>query len=137
MAAPGGVWISKRLMSDLSKCEGLFASTLLREGPPFEHSEESAIGSLLHRAIKEDIAVGSADRTDAPDEVCRAALGKLLEADREFAAPAEAREILGLRAKGLRSVTLLPLGYRDAANDWLLQLKKVRRKREDFILEVK
>jgi nitroreductase len=46
-------------------------------------------------------------------------------------------EILGLKEKGLRSVTLLPLGYRDAANDWLLQLKKVRRPREDFIIEVK
>jgi hypothetical protein len=83
--APGGVSISKRLMSDLSKCEGFFAATLLREGPPFEHSEVSASGSLLHRAIKEDIAVGSADRIDGPDDVCRAALGKLLESDREFA----------------------------------------------------
>jgi nitroreductase / dihydropteridine reductase len=46
-------------------------------------------------------------------------------------------EILGLRAKGLRSVTLLPIGYRDAANDWLLPLKKVRRRREDFVIEVK
>jgi nitroreductase / dihydropteridine reductase len=46
-------------------------------------------------------------------------------------------EILGLRAQGLRSVTLLPLGYRDAANDWLLPLKKVRRPREDFIIEIK
>jgi nitroreductase/dihydropteridine reductase len=35
-------------------------------------------------------------------------------------------EILGLRAKGLRSVVLLPLGYRDAAGDWLVNLKKVR-----------
>lgn len=46
-------------------------------------------------------------------------------------------EILGLRAQGLRSVTLLPLGYRDAANDWLLPLKKVRRPRKDFVIEVK
>lgn len=36
--------------------------------------------------------------------------------------------LLGLRAQGLRSVTLLPLGYRDEKNDWLLALKKVRRK---------
>ena len=45
-------------------------------------------------------------------------------------------ELLGLRAKGLRSVTLLPLGYRDAANDWLLPLKKVRRTRDNFIIEI-
>lgn len=46
-------------------------------------------------------------------------------------------DILGLRAKGLKSVTLLPLGYRDAENDWLLRLKKVRRPKEDFIIEIK
>ncbi len=46
-------------------------------------------------------------------------------------------EILGLRAKGLRSVTILPLGYRDAANDWLASLKKVRRPRDQFVTEVK
>ena len=40
--------------------------------------------------------------------------------------------LLGLRAKGLRSVTMLPLGHRDAANDWLLSLKKVRRAKKDF-----
>ncbi|HCW3115173.1 NAD(P)H-dependent oxidoreductase [Citrobacter amalonaticus] len=36
-------------------------------------------------------------------------------------------EILGLKEKGLRSVVILPLGYRDAATDWLVNLKKVRR----------
>ena len=35
--------------------------------------------------------------------------------------------ILGLREKGLRSVLLMPLGYRDAQADWLLPLKKVRK----------
>ncbi|WP_094461821.1 NAD(P)H-dependent oxidoreductase [Pannonibacter phragmitetus] len=46
-------------------------------------------------------------------------------------------EILGLRAKGMRSVTILPLGYRDEANDWLASLKKVRRPRDQFVIEVK
>ena len=45
--------------------------------------------------------------------------------------------ILGLRDQGLRSVTLLPLGYRDEAQDWLLPLKKVRWSRHDFIIEMK
>ncbi|WP_430612317.1 nitroreductase family protein [Flavobacterium sp. JP2137] len=34
--------------------------------------------------------------------------------------------LLGLEKKGLKSVTLLPLGYRDEENDWLAPLKKVR-----------
>ncbi len=45
-------------------------------------------------------------------------------------------EILNLREKGLRSCVLLPLGYRDAENDWLVNLKKVRKSREDLITEV-
>lgn len=51
--------------------------------------------------------------------------------------PAKLDEILGLREKGLRSVTILPIGYRDAANDWLVNLKKVRRPRDQFVTEVK
>jgi nitroreductase len=46
-------------------------------------------------------------------------------------------EILDLRSRGLRSVAILPLGYREAENDWLVNLKKVRRAREQFITEVK
>lgn len=45
-------------------------------------------------------------------------------------------EILGLKALGLRSVVILPLGYRAEDGDWLVSLKKVRRAREDFITEV-
>jgi len=43
-------------------------------------------------------------------------------------------ELLNLKEKGLRSVTLLPLGYRDAANDWLVNMKKVRTPIADFII---
>ena len=46
-------------------------------------------------------------------------------------------EILGLKAKGLRSVVILPLGYREESGDWLVNLKKVRRPRDQFITEVK
>lgn len=44
-------------------------------------------------------------------------------------------ELLGLKALGLRSTTLLPLGYRDSAGDWLLNLKKVRTPLEDLVIE--
>ena len=49
---------------------------------------------------------------------------------------AELDEFLGLKEKGLRSVTLLPLGYRDEENDWLLKQKKVRRAKSDLIIEL-
>ena len=45
-------------------------------------------------------------------------------------------QLLNLKEKGLRSVTLLPLGYRDVENDWLANLKKVRREKEDLFLQV-
>lgn len=45
-------------------------------------------------------------------------------------------EILNLRARGLRSVAIMPVGYRQADKDWLVKLKKVRRPREQFVSEV-
>lgn len=47
--------------------------------------------------------------------------------------PAKLDEILGLREKGLRSVTILPIGYRAAEGDWLANLKKVRRPKDEFV----
>ncbi len=48
--------------------------------------------------------------------------------------PAELDKLLNLNEKGLRSVALLPLGYRDEANDWLAKLKKVRQNEESFVV---
>lgn len=45
-------------------------------------------------------------------------------------------DILGLRDKGLRSVCILPLGYRAEDGDWLAGLKKVRRPKDLFVTEV-
>jgi nitroreductase/dihydropteridine reductase len=50
--------------------------------------------------------------------------------------PAALDEILSLREKGLRSCVMLPVGYRDAENDWLVNLKKVRKNREDLVTEI-
>lgn len=45
-------------------------------------------------------------------------------------------EILNLQQKNLRSCVLLPLGYRDTENDWLANLKKVRKSKEDLFTEI-
>ena len=42
-------------------------------------------------------------------------------------------KILGLRDKGLRSAVLLPLGYRQEDEDWLVNLVKVRKPMEDLV----
>ena len=46
-------------------------------------------------------------------------------------------ELLGLREKGLKSVVILPLGYRDTSGDWLVNLKKYRTANDEFITELK
>ncbi|PCI01693.1 MAG: NAD(P)H-dependent oxidoreductase [Flavobacteriaceae bacterium] len=47
--------------------------------------------------------------------------------------PDKLDEILGLRAKGLRSAVMLPLGYRDTEKDWLVKLPKVRKSIKELI----
>lgn len=44
--------------------------------------------------------------------------------------------VLGLNEKGLKSVVLLALGYRDTENDGLARMKKVRLPKEEFAIEV-
>ncbi|MCF2872619.1 NAD(P)H-dependent oxidoreductase [Octadecabacter sp. G9-8] len=44
--------------------------------------------------------------------------------------------ILGLKKRGLRSVVLMPLGYRDPTADWLLPMDKVRKSRDTIVTEV-
>ncbi|MBA6156836.1 NAD(P)H-dependent oxidoreductase [Tenacibaculum sp. S7007] len=47
--------------------------------------------------------------------------------------PTALDKILGLREKGLRSTLLLPLGYRNADKDWLVNLVKVRKPMKELV----
>ncbi|WP_452226867.1 nitroreductase family protein [Lacinutrix cladophorae] len=47
--------------------------------------------------------------------------------------PAAVDKILGLREKGLRSTVLLPIGYRQESEDWLVNLVKVRKPMTDLV----
>lgn len=49
--------------------------------------------------------------------------------------PAAVDEILGLGDMGLRSVLLLPLGYRNPEKDWLHGRAKVRKSRAEMVIE--
>jgi nitroreductase len=51
--------------------------------------------------------------------------------------PAKLDEILGLRARGLRSAVIVPLGHRQVDGDWLVNLPKVRRPLEQFVSELR
>lgn len=49
--------------------------------------------------------------------------------------PSSVDSILGLQELGLKSVVVLPLGYRDSNNDYLASLKKVRWENEKFFIK--
>ena len=69
--------------------------------------------------------------------IAEAALLKVDATPMEGFDSAQYDEILGLKEKGLKSVTILPLGYRDESGDWLAGLKKVRQSTSDFTIEFK
>ena len=50
--------------------------------------------------------------------------------------PDSVDKILGLRELGLRSVVLLPLGYRDPSGDWLVQMPKVRKPLDTLVTTI-
>ena len=50
--------------------------------------------------------------------------------------PEKLDELLQLKGFGYKSTLLLPLGYRENENDWLVNMKKVRTPKEDFITEM-
>jgi len=114
------LWLSKSALVDLERCEGRFQSSLLREGPPFEHSEQTAAGALFHKAIELDI--GSQQELDARRVSERAAESLQLDDD-AFAAYWNGLDEFGrfqLLAESVRRTELFrgsmpPLGKHGAA----------------------
>ena len=84
--------------------------------------------NFIHAAKQAYLALGVALVAAATEEVDSTPM--------EGFDPPAVDELLGLRARGLRSAALMAVGYRDAANDWLVNLKKVRRSHATFITEV-
>lgn len=92
------------------------------------YPQRDAETNYQHAARQAYIGVGTA--------LIAAAQEKVDSTPMEGFDPAKVDDILGLREKGLRSVVMLPLGYRADAGDWLVDLKKVRPAREQFITEL-
>ncbi len=44
--------------------------------------------------------------------------------------------LLNLKEKGLKSTSLLALGYRDSENDWLVNMKKVRKPKSELFIKL-
>ena len=92
------------------------------------YPQRDAETNYQHAARQAYIGVGTA--------LIAAAQEKVDSTPMEGFDPAKVDEILNLREKGLRSVVMLPLGYRADAGDWLVDLKKVRPARAQFITEL-
>jgi nitroreductase len=94
-----------------------------------KYPARGAEANYQHAAIQAYIALGTALIAAAEEQVDATPM--------EGFAPAKVDEILNLSARGLRSVVLLPLGYREEGKDWLEKLPKVRRANDQFVTEVK
>jgi nitroreductase len=92
------------------------------------YPQRSAEENYQHAARQAYIGLGTALIAAAEEQVDATPM--------EGFDPAQVDEILGLKARGLRSVLLLPLGYRQPDGDWLVNLKKVRRSTEQFVSQV-
>jgi nitroreductase len=84
--------------------------------------------NYAHAARQAYIAVGFALMAAAEQEVDSTPM--------EGFDPDAVDAILGLRERGLRSVVLMPLGYRDHEGDWLLPMAKVRKSRAAIVTEL-
>lgn len=93
------------------------------------YTKRDAEANFQHAARQAYIGLGTA--------LIAAAEEKVDSTPMEGFDPAKVDEILKLRERGLRSVLLLPLGYRAAEGDWLADLKKVRRAHDEFVIEMK
>jgi nitroreductase len=84
--------------------------------------------NFQHAARQAYIGLGSA--------LIAAADMKVDSTPMEGFSPDKVDEILGLKERGLKSVVLLPLGYRADEGDWLVNLEKVRRPTESFVTQI-
>lgn len=89
------------------------------------YPQKDAEENFIHASKQAYIAFGVA--------IVAAAFEKVDTTPIEGFDPAAVDKILGLREKGLRSVVLLPVGYRNADKDWLVNLTKVRKSKEDLV----
>ena len=117
-----------------------FQLTAQTRNMPFENLKEYAdriSGYITSRSNEENfnwaarqayLALGHAVVAAAVEEVDATPMEGFI--------PDKMDEILGLKEKGLRSVVILAMGYRDASNDFLSGAKKVRRPAEQLFIHV-
>lgn len=93
-----------------------------------KHLKQPAENNFIHTAKQTYIALGLA--------LAQAAELKIDSTPIEGFNNTAVDTILNLNDYGLKSVSLLYLGYADKEKDWLANMKKVRTPKNDFIIEI-
>jgi len=107
------------------------------ENEGWENYRQMLLGSYPQKPAEENFNHAAKQAYIAFSQAIAAAAFEQVDATPlEGFQPKEVDEILGLKEKGLRSCVMLPIGYRDAENDWLVNLKKVRKSRADLVIEI-
>ncbi len=114
--------LNKDLRGDLPLIDGYYGNLKATYVP------RDAETNYAHAARQAYIALGFAMLAAAEQEVDSTPM--------EGFDPASVDKILGLTELGLRSVVLLPLGYRDPSGDWLLPMDKVRKPLDTLVTRV-
>ncbi|MES2388045.1 MAG: nitroreductase family protein [Bacteroidota bacterium] len=91
-------------------------------------ANQPAEAQFNHNARQAFIALGTALVAAAAEKVDATPMGGFKANDLD--------ELLGLKEKNLGSVAIMPLGYRDEANDFLLKQKKVRRHSDKMFIRL-
>jgi nitroreductase / dihydropteridine reductase len=123
------------------RINNVFKRTVQERGLPENAMDEylNRLWSLYEPLTQEQHAIHAAKQAYIAFGIAMAAAAeqKVDATPMEGFNPAQLDELLGLAEKGLKSAVILPLGYRDAGGDWLLNMKKVRTPKADFVTEIR
>lgn len=100
----------------------------------WENYRQSLLANYPHRSPEENFNHAARQAYIAFSQAIAAAAFEGLDSTPiEGFDPKALDEILNLNAKGLKSCVILPIGYRNESEDWLVNLPKVRKSKEDLI----
>ncbi|WP_445721615.1 NAD(P)H-dependent oxidoreductase [Flavobacterium sp.] len=125
----------------LNRIEDVFNYTMDERGLPLSTMDEykKKLWSLYEPLSTESHAHHAAKQSyiSFALAIAAAAEQKVDATPIEGFVPPKVDELLELDKQGLKSTLILALGYREEENDWLVNMKKVRTPKEEFITEIK
>ncbi|OMP79166.1 nitroreductase family protein [[Flexibacter] sp. ATCC 35208] len=133
------VWIAWDGYSD-ERITGVFNAMMDERGLPHDTMDDykSVILNLYETKGQEWQAHHAAKQSyiSFAMAIAAAAEQKVDATPMEGFIPEKLDELLNLKGSGYKSTVILPLGYRETENDWLVNMKKVRTPKEAFITEM-